>query len=65
MDKHCARIWVVEMCGWLSSRGAAKTWRTTVGVALTREDGRLVLKSWRLHNPNDKFRIRLYIRKEF
>jgi hypothetical protein len=47
-------VWIVEMkCDEL--------WEPTVGIGLTREDGRKALVSWQLHNPDDKFRLRQYL----
>ena len=45
-------VWIVEMF-W-------RSWGATVGVALTREDGREVLRDWQRRNPTDRFRLRAY-----
>lgn len=48
-------LWVVEMlCG--------DKWHPTVGVRLTREDGRDELTCWRRRNADDKFRLVKYER---
>ena len=35
-------------------------WHSTVGVALTRSEGREVLRDWHARNPDDRFRLRRY-----
>lgn len=50
------KIWVVEMRCPLTGN----SWEPTVGVGLTREYGREVLKEWRRRNPVDKFRLIKY-----
>lgn len=47
-------LWVVEM---LTRKG----WAPTVGSALNRAEGRLVLKNWQQRNPSDKFRLIKYV----
>lgn len=49
------KIWVVEM--WFD---AAHRWEPTVGVGLTRKEGRRALAWWRIRNTVDKFRLRPY-----
>lgn len=46
-------LWVVEM-------HTGRRWEPTVGVSLTREDGRRELMAWRSDNPTDKFRLTRY-----
>ena len=48
-------VWVVEIKCFL-----VRQWEPTVGVGLTRIDGREVLKKWKRRNPCDKFRLRKY-----
>jgi hypothetical protein len=48
-------IWVVEM--WCR---APRRWLPTVGVGLSRTDGRDALADWQRQNPDDKFRLRQY-----
>lgn len=55
--KRNAHVWIVEM------RGENGRWDSTVGVMLTRDEGRYELQRWRLHNPDDKFRLMKYSRK--
>jgi hypothetical protein len=47
------KIWVVEM-------KVGNNWEPTIGVGLTREDGRLELARWRGKNPTYKFRLVKY-----
>lgn len=47
-------LWVVEM---LCHGG----WQPTVGIAISREDGRLALRKWKSNNPCDKFRLVKYV----
>ena len=49
-------LWVVEM----NIDGA---WHPTVGVTVTRDQARSELEDWQERNPDDKFRLRQYIRK--
>jgi len=51
-EKH---VWIVEML-------CSGKWHPTVGCSLVREDGRTKLKDWQEHNPDDKFRLKKYIR---
>lgn len=53
-------IWVVEV----KFEGKFK-WETTVGVGITRDDGRVALNEWKRENPFDQFRLRCYIRQDF
>ena len=48
-------IWIVEML-------INNTWQPTVGAAITRDEARMRCKEWHDRNPEDKFRIRKYIR---
>lgn len=52
-------LWVVELL--IEDTGA---WEPSVGVSLTRADGREELKDWRQRNPSDKFRLRRYVPDE-
>ncbi len=49
-------VWIVEM--WNDER---KRFEPTVGVAITRYDGRITLQDWRDHNPADKLRLVRYV----
>ena len=51
MDK----IWVIEMFD-------GKEWGPTVGVGLCRADARIKKQDWEKRNPDDRFRIRQYLR---
>ena len=48
-------IWVVEMFDEIRAR-----WEPTVGVALSRRDGRDELNNWRVRNRFDKFMLARY-----
>lgn len=51
------QLYVVEMAikdGWLP----------TMGAYLTRKEGRTELQDWRNCNPDDKYRMVIYIPKE-
>lgn len=50
-------VWIVEG-SWDGG-----PWQPTVGVALTKEDARLVLTQWKGHNPDDRFRVVKYVRR--
>ena len=50
-------IWVVEL--WNVNRGR---WEPTVGLGLSREDGRREIAEWREMNPEDRFRLVKYER---
>lgn len=50
-------LWVVEMLSELTDE-----WEPTVGSRLTRDRAREALKQWRHCNPNDRFRVALYVR---
>jgi len=50
-------VWVVEMY-------VPYAWEPTVGAAISRADGRQKLAHWKLRNPNDRFRLQKYVRKE-
>ena len=52
-----SKLWVVEIM--FEERDK---WESTVGVALTRVDGRRVLEHWRGADPSDKFRLVKYER---
>ena len=38
-------------------------WEPTVGIGLSREDGRNKLKEWSQHNPFGQFRLRKYVQE--
>jgi len=48
-------IWIVEML-------IDNSWEPTVGAAITITEARDKCRHWHLMNPEDKFRIRKYIR---
>lgn len=48
-------IWVVEM------RINNGSFAPTVGVALSRRMGRLILRNLHIRNPDDVFRLRKYV----
>ena len=50
------RIWVVEMFD-----SYAKTYDTTIGIALSREEAEAEKQRWLQRNPDDKFRVRAYV----
>lgn len=56
-------VWIVEMwCQqfWHSSfRGI---WVPTVSVGLTHKEAARNKSIWKLHNPDDTFRVRRYVR---
>ena len=51
-------IWVVEMQDDVSLK-----FKPTVGVGLTRKDGRDEKWKWETANPDDKFRLKKYVLK--
>ena len=52
------RLWVIEMN--VSEIGIPK-FQATVGVGLSREDGRKKLSEWRRNNPQTSFRLTHYV----
>ena len=50
-------IWVVEVFDEISF-----SWKTTVGIGLSRSEGRLTLCEWEKRNPHDDFRLKQYER---
>ena len=58
MKKH---IWVVE-ANYADFPG--EDFQPTVGVGLSKNDGRDKLKEWRRNNPSGKFRLTKYFRGE-
>jgi hypothetical protein len=51
-------IWVVEI-----NFKDGKGWQATVGVGLTRDQGRREIKTfWRANNPDEWVRLRKYVR---
>lgn len=50
-------LWVVEMRGTYPFT----QWRATVGVRLTRGEGRNEQRIWQRRNPTDQFRLRRYV----
>ena len=56
MNKH--RVWVIEIL-------IDDEWLTTADAYFTRKDARSdKLHYWEFNNPDDKFRIKKYIREE-
>lgn len=55
------RIWVVEV-SLCSDEAPYKysAWLPTVGVALSRDEARKILKDWQKRNPSDRFRLGAY-----
>ncbi len=49
-------VWVVQM--WNED---TNNWDPTIGVGLSRADGRDEKAQWQGHNPDDKFRLRPYV----
>lgn len=60
-DKY-AYLWVVEIKFSPSLGNVTKGWNATVGAKLSREDARQEMAKWQKGNPDDKFRIRRYVR---
>lgn len=56
---HDNTVWIVEI-DFEDDKG----WTPTVGVALTRADGRVELQDWLAKNPgyNERLRLRKYVR---
>lgn len=52
-----SRIWVVEI-------NVGRKWEPTVGVKLTRQEGRWCLADWQKRNRDDTFRLVQYSRIE-
>lgn len=52
-------VWVVEV-RWLDGFSSLK-WNPTVGVGLTREDGRNALRGWKYRNVSAQFRLVKYL----
>jgi len=50
MTKPTPIVWIVEL--WCGQR-----YEPTVGIGLSREDGRMKLARWKRINPHDKFRL--------
>lgn len=51
---HQRYVWLVEM------RHPDGRWSATVGVRLTKHEGRAELRDWRRRNPTDRFRLVRY-----
>ena len=51
------KIWVVET-------EDNDVWLPTTGVGLSRSETRVEAKRWKDHCPDDKFRVRKYVRDE-
>lgn len=51
-----ARLWVIEMLG------DDDLWEPTVGCGITLDDARREVLRWRENNPDDKFRVKEYVR---
>lgn len=58
-DGEAPCVWVVEI-----NFGDGGGWESCAACALSREDGRLLLKQWRKHDPDDVLRITKYRREE-
>jgi hypothetical protein len=54
-------LWVVEI---MFSDSKGDGWQPTVGVSLSRSDGRACLGDWKQRNPDDFFRLKKYRRYE-
>jgi len=54
MTKLRQSVWIVEI---FHDHGFHEGWTPTVGIALCRDDARLVLYDWKNRNPDDKFRL--------
>jgi len=53
------KVWIVEM--WNDDyRRRKPRWEPTVGVDLDRRGARRELARWKMKNPTDRFRLRLY-----
>ena len=57
MTKRKQSVWIIEI---FFDRGLYQGWTPTVGIALMRDDARLVLRDWQRRNPDDKFRLTQY-----
>lgn len=55
MSEH---MWVVEL------QMRTGQWEPTVGVGISRDHGNAELRDWRKLLPDDKLRLRKYVRKE-
>ena len=53
------RVWIVEMD--VSNITGHNRFEPTVGVALSREDGRKKLAEWKANNPDTDFRLAHYV----
>ena len=56
-----ASLWVVEI-KFTDSLGGLKGWHATVGAKLSRADAIKERARWHKGNPDDKFRVRRYVR---
>ena len=54
------RIWIVEMRHFTEEHHRPWRWYATVGVALSRAEGRHETADWQTRNPDDKFRLVSY-----
>lgn len=55
MNTNTRHVWIVEM-----RDNSPSGWSPTIGCALTKEEGQVVLASWKLNNPDDTFRLKWY-----
>lgn len=53
------RVWIVEMDE--SQITGAQRFAPTVGIGLSREDGRKKLAEWQANNPDTAFRLVHYV----
>lgn len=49
------KLWVIELFNEQTLR-----WEPTVGVGLSRADGRVEMRQWRKNLPADRLRLRCY-----
>jgi len=59
-DKYLSRLSSPQRHVWIVEMMLGKQWQPTTGCALTRTDGRFLLKDWKVKNPHDKFRLIAY-----
>jgi len=48
-------VWVVEMWSEINRK-----FEPTVGVRLTRDEGRIELRAWSVRNSSERFRLKKY-----
>ena len=59
MNYATDRVWIVEIL-WEN----LNKWHATVGIGLSRDDGRQKLRDWQGRNPTDRFRLTRYDRRK-